>query len=200
MEAFNQTLYLWINAASDAPGWQITLARIAAGDVIYLVPAGLAVLWLLGGQARQAAMGALVATVVALAANLLIGALWFHPRPFMIGLGNNFLPHAPDSSFPSDHVTIMLTCAFVLIPAHERLARSLGTLLLIFAVPTAWARIYLGLHWPLDMAGALAIAAVVAWIIRSAAGRWLVAAALAGAEKLYRCLLARPIARGWLRP
>lgn len=199
MEALNRTLFLWINAAADASGWQIALARLAARDFILLVPLGLLVLWLVSGRARQAAVGALVATGVALCINGLLGALWFHPRPFMIGLGRQFLPHAPDSSFPSDHATIMLVCAFILIPAAERLSRTLGWLLLVLAIPTAWARVYLGVHWPLDMAGALAVAVVVTWLMRSAAGQRLIDRVRALAEALYRRVLAQPIARGWLR-
>jgi membrane-associated phospholipid phosphatase len=39
--------------------------------------------------------------------NQVIGLAWQHPRPFMIGIGHTWIPHAADSSFPSDHMTVL---------------------------------------------------------------------------------------------
>jgi undecaprenyl-diphosphatase len=39
--------------------------------------------------------------------NQVIILLWQHPRPFVIGLGHTYLAHAADSSFPSDHLTLL---------------------------------------------------------------------------------------------
>jgi hypothetical protein len=38
--------------------------------------------------------------------NQLLGTLWYEPRPFATGLGRTLIQHAPDNSFPSDHVAL----------------------------------------------------------------------------------------------
>jgi undecaprenyl-diphosphatase len=107
--------------------------------------------------------------------------------------------HAPDSSFPSDHATVMFTVALVLASSLAPQARRLGALLLPTAAVVASARVFLGVHYPLDMVGALLVAALVAALFRAfpmvAGGGALVPLI----EAIYRRLLAAPIARGWLR-
>ena len=55
--------------------------------------------------------------LVALLVNQLIGLVWQHLRPFMIGLGHSHLAHVADSSFPSDHLTLLWAVAFSLVCA-----------------------------------------------------------------------------------
>jgi len=38
--------------------------------------------------------------------NLLLGLVWFEPRPFMVGIGHTWLDHLADNGFPSDHATL----------------------------------------------------------------------------------------------
>ena len=60
------------------------------------------------------------------------------------------------------------------------------------------ARVFLGVHFPLDMAGAVAVAAI-AYAIVSPLWRMAGGALIVLAERLYPTALARPIAAGWLR-
>jgi undecaprenyl-diphosphatase len=75
----------------------------------------------------------------------------------MIGLGHTLIPHVADSSFPSDHLTLWWAVAFSLCcsEAHEWLA----------SLWRCWASHRLGahlpgVHFPLDMLGAIAVAAL----------------------------------------
>jgi len=123
--------------------------------------------------------------------------LWFHPRPFMVPVGNSFFAHVADSSFPSDHVTFMAAIALGLgvFAGHPRGAVVLGVL----TVLVAWARVFLGVHFPFDMIGsavmaALAVAAVApfqSWTQRVLLPRLLL--------PVYRFLFAYPICLGWCR-
>lgn len=45
MEALNQSLFLWINAAPGAPVWALWLAHGCAAYLLWLVPAALLVGW-----------------------------------------------------------------------------------------------------------------------------------------------------------
>jgi undecaprenyl-diphosphatase len=190
-----------VNANAGLHGWRLDLALFAAGWLILLVPIGLAGLWMSGDRAqREAAVKALLATCCALGINAVIGLLWYHPRPFVAGVGRSFMHHAPDSSFPSDHGTIMFTVALVLafssVPAAKRFGRSL----LPLAFVVAWSRVFLGVHWPMDMVGALLMALVMTLLFQTSLLERLSAALTAPLGTLYRRMLARPIARGWLRP
>jgi len=201
LEHLNLLCFSLLNADAGLHGWRLELGVFAAKYLILLVPLGLAGLWI-GGQPlqREAAVRALAATACALALNALIGLLWYHARPFVGGTGHTFLHHAPDSSFPSDHGTIMFTVALVLASSRAPLPRRLGRALLPLALAVAWARVFLGVHWPLDMLGALGIAIAVTLLFCAAPVATSCAALAEGMATLYRRLLARPIARGWLRP
>ena len=199
MDSFNRALFLAINASPDVSEGELAVAIFLAKYLILLLPAGLATLWLAGGRDRESAVHGLLGVGLVLMVNFVIGLAWFEPRPFAAGLGTNLLAHAPTSAFPSNHASIMFTSAFVLMGAVARTPRLLGRLLLICALPVCWARVYLGVHWPLDMLGGLMVSIVVALIMRTASARETSRIVSAVLEGIYRRLMAWPIARGWLR-
>ena len=165
------------------------------------MPIGLVLMWTNGsGAQREAAVRALLAALIAFTLSKVIGLMWFHPRPFMAGIGHTFLQHAPDSSFPSDHATGMFSVALGLLLCGVREARGAGAGLLGLAVVVAWARVFLGVHWPLDMVCALLVSAVGAVLANSRFGQLLAATLTALMAAIYRRVLALPIARGWIRP
>ncbi len=172
------------------------IARLLARDVIWLVPVGLVFGWLTRADTirRKLLESALAGLFGVLIAGVL-GSLWYHPRPFAMGLGTQFLPHAADASFPSDHLTLIWSVAFSLV-LHPGLRRA-GICLAVLGLPVAWARIYLGVHFPLDMVGA-AIVSVASSSILFANQGWLMPPAFAWVSRLYRRLLAPLIVRGWI--
>lgn len=200
-EQLNLYLFSLINADAGLAGWRLGAAQVMAERLILLVPVALTALWMTGSRAsRQNAVRACAAAVGALAFNQLLALLWFHPRPFMAGVGHTFLQHAPDSSFPSDHGSIMFAVALVLAFGGSGLARRIGKALLVVGVGVAWSRVYLGVHYPLDMAGALVVAGGVTMLVATRQAVVAGAALVGLLEGLYRRIFAAPIARGWLRP
>jgi undecaprenyl-diphosphatase len=197
LEALNHAWFLSINATPATPRWQIEIAVTIANDFLYLIPALLALLWLSGDSLqRSAAVRACCVAFLALGFNQLIGVLWMHPRPFMIGLGHTFIEHAPDSSFPSDHATLFASVALTFLLAG---LRRCGWLVALAGVMIAWARVRVGVHFPLDMAGAVCVSCVAYAVIAplwarmgDALMQWLIA--------LYRKVLSWPIRRGWIAP
>ena len=197
MEAFNQSLFLLLNAPQRPDAALLAMATLFADYLILLAPLVLLAGWLRGGESRRKRMlEAAIAGCAGLLLNQAIGLAWQHPRPFMIGLGHTLIPHAADSSFPSDHLTLMWAVAFSLMMHRD--SRSVGTVLALLGLPMAWARIYLGVHFPLDMAGACIVAGAVAWLCFSEGG-WFIDPVFRWISAIYRRLFALPIRRGWLR-
>ncbi len=122
----------------------------------YLLAALFIVLWFLSGRKKKIVLlEATEAAIIGLAANQLIGLFYFHPRPYMVGLCAPLFPHGPETSFPSDHGTLLFAAAFYLLIARRWTA--CGIPLLAVGALTAWGRVYTGIHFPFDMAGSLVV-------------------------------------------
>jgi undecaprenyl-diphosphatase len=64
------------------------------------------------------------------------------------------LVHVPHSgAFPSGHAATALACATVIACRHRRLAVPA----FVLAAAIAWSRVYVGVHWPLDVLGGAAL-------------------------------------------
>ena len=197
LEALNQSLFLLLNADPAPPVWQIQAAMLVANKLILLVPGVMSTVWLWGKEAQRSLMlKALASITVALGVSYLCGVLWPHPRPFVAGLGHAFFTHKATSSFPSNHTIIIATFAFALI--LDRRWAGWGWLALAGALLVGTSRVYLGVHFPLDILGGLSLAPVAAAVTIPV---WRLAGApvTAAVQGLYRKVLALPISRGWIR-
>lgn len=152
----NQALFLKINALPGTAPWMLAIAIFIAKRWIAFIPILLIALWLWGDRhKKEVALQAFLVTLVGLLISQMIGWLWPSPRPFMIGLGHAWLAHAANYSFPSDHATIFACVAFTLFFLQER---KLAWLIGLMGICVAWARIYLGIHFPLDILGGIIVA------------------------------------------
>lgn len=197
IEALNRTAFLYFNAGVSTPAWQVHLATVIADDLILLIPLLLGGIWLWGNHAhRSRAVKACLVALLGVALNQAIGALWPHPRPFVIGLGHAWMTHAADASFPSDHITVFTGVGLTLLFDG---AIEWGLLTLMVGLGVAWSRVFLGVHFPLDMAGAVVVASATYGVV-SPFWRRLGTPCVSFAERGYRRLLARQIAAGWVHP
>ena len=159
MENLNQTLFLALNASAAPPVALVALATFLTGWAIPVVLGWMVVFWIRRGEAeRVALLDATVAALIALGLAQIIAVTWYHPRPADLRLGHQLLVHGKETSFPSDHATLLFGLSLPLI-AH-RITRTSGFLVFAIAGSVAWSRVYLGVHFPLDMLGALGVAVV----------------------------------------
>ena len=197
LETLNQAVFLHLNADLSTAAWKLNIAAVMADYLIFLIPLILVTLWCWGSERQRGlALKACVVAFVALGVNQLLGIEWPHPRPFMMGLGHTFIPHASDSSFPSDHATVFAAIGLTLVFANG--CSVAGWVILMLGACVAWARVFLGVHFPLDMVGAVAVVGAV-WVGISPIWRRMGGGWTEQAAGIYRAILVRPIALGWIR-
>lgn len=174
VELWNQSVFLAVNASANAPALLIEIAKVLASGAIYLAVLSLTFLWVRRGRAvRFVLLDATVSALVGLGLAQMIAAIWYHPRPFEIGLGRQLIAHAAEASFPSDHATMMFGLAIPLLCAAQ--TRRWGSIQMLLGLAVAWSRVYLGVHFPLDMIGALSVAIFASLVVVPAAAglrRW----------------------------
>ena len=125
-----------------------------------------------------------LATVGAVLAQQLVVALIAEPRPYAVYPDILvLLGRTTDPSFPSDHACVVGAVALALFFVDRRL----GWLATVGALFMAAARVYAGVHWPLDVTVGLVLGAVVALLIELALVR-------------PTSILVSWLSRTWMRP
>ncbi len=168
--SMNVQIFQWIHAGAGTRSVMDGLAVLFGEGGPCFLAILFAVLWFGVDQKKKTALlEATWAAIVGLLVNQLIGLVYFHPRPFMVGLCTPLFPHGPETSFPSDHATLMFAAALFLLLVRRWVA--CGIPLLGVAVLTAWGRVYSGIHFPADMAGSLVVGLVSVGLTRLLAKR-----------------------------
>lgn len=155
--------FLSVNDFARATPWLHAPMRIFAQYGIGLFAALLLWSWWRARRATDArtmaaALWAPVGALVAIGVNQPISNLVAEPRPYTV------FPHAlvlvgrsSDYSFPSDHAVLAGAVAAGVMLTHRRL----GLVALLVAIVMAFARVYVGAHFPRDVIVGLLLGAGV---------------------------------------
>jgi len=166
----NVKIFQWINSGAGKHPVIDGFAVFFAKGGPYLLVAFLVALWFhVGKEKKSVLLEATETAIIGLLINQLIGLFYFHPRPYMIGLCTPLFPHGPETSFPSDHITLMLTAGFYLLIVRGWIG--CGIPVLVVALLTAWGGVYSGIHFPFDMVGSLVVGLVSTGLMFWLAGR-----------------------------
>lgn len=158
----NYSLFKSINQhAGHHPFWDAFMAGIT-NNALFIFAIVLVLMWLFGkNDMKRTVLYAGITGIVALILNSVIAHIYFEPRPFVSHEVNLLVPHDADASFPSDHTTGSIALALAVLYVH----RKLGSVMLAFALLTGFSRIYVGNHYPFDVAGSIVVAGIVSLVV-----------------------------------
>ncbi|CAM4235205.1 undecaprenyl-diphosphatase [Bacillus paramycoides] len=152
----NYTVFQWINNFAGSSKLLDTLMIAITNSVPYVAILFMLILWFNNGKKENAirkqytVLYTTLSVSIALLVNVLIHVVYYHPRPFITHHVNQLVPHAADSSFVSDHSVLVFSIAFAFILRGEKLKY----IALIWAILVGVSRMYVGVHYPLDILGA----------------------------------------------
>lgn len=152
--------------AAATPGLHPFLLAYASYGIALFAALMLAGWWVARGKADPPTMAkalwAPLGMLIALGINQLIVAAVNEPRPYATLPGILVLaPRSLDPSFPSDHAVVAgaVTAGLFLV------SRRLGWLSTVAAVVMAFARVYVGVHYPHDVAAGLVLGAAICLVV-----------------------------------
>ena len=167
--ALDSALFNVINGLATQVPLVDALMRLLVND--YFVPIVLGsltvALWFAGGtrEERERNQRVVLTTIVAvLLVNVLVelsNRVYFRPRPFSVQQVNLLFYRPWDSSFPSNSAAVAFTFAGVVWLRH----RWLGVVMGVLAGLWGFARIYCGVHYPLDVVVGGLTGAVCAYVV-----------------------------------
>jgi undecaprenyl-diphosphatase len=121
----------------------------AAKYLLFVMALAVAAYWFVVPRERRLryALECMLALPLAYGLSRLAGLLFSHPQPFSAYDYEPLIPHEIDNSFPSDHSA----AAGVLAAVSSLYHRGLGVLMWIAALGIGAARMFAGLHYPIDV-------------------------------------------------
>jgi undecaprenyl-diphosphatase len=165
--------------------------KFAANDLVFVIVVLVALTFLIPWRERrlERRIGAVMATAAGGIALLLVQPISNavdRARPFVTHPHAHLLiSHARDPGFPSDHAT----GAFAMAMALWFYDRAIGALAFVLALIVAFARVYVGVHYPSDVVGGALIGMAVALILQLTPLRALIARVAAACSALWERIL-----------
>ena len=152
----NQLWFEKINALAGRNIWLDRLAVFFSVYAGYVIVAVLVYLLIFKSSARNKAMViiSLISAVISRGlVTTLIRIIYPHPRPFAVLADVKQLIPESGSSFPSGHAAFFFALSAVVYVYNKKL----GVIFIVISAVMGLARIFTGVHWPLDIAGGILV-------------------------------------------
>jgi undecaprenyl-diphosphatase len=114
---------------------------------------------------RHALVMAGLSGILALIFNVIISHIWFRPRPFTVfpkGTYTELISHSSDASFPSDHTAGSFGFA---AGSWGKNTKGISYTFTIVAFIVMFARVYVGVHYPTDVIGAMIVGMIASKVM-----------------------------------
>lgn len=167
--ALDSALFNLINGLAGQVPPMDAIMRLLVND--YFVPTALCLLtialWFTGdtreerGRNQRAVLSIVVAILLANLLVKLCNLIYFRPRPFSVQQVNLLFYRPSDSSLPSNAAAVGFTFAAVAWQSKRWLGVVMGVLAGLFM----FARVYCGVHYPLDVVAGGLIGAISAHVV-----------------------------------
>jgi len=180
MGSLDWTVFHWLNGPAGKHGWLDHAGKFAAAQLSVMIVVTLIVGWLVVAgihlwQDRELPRGLIVVILaagvslaLAFGTNQVIGHIWFRPRPYTSHASAHLIvAPSPDPSFASDHAVAGFALAFGSVTQLPRVA----ALVFMETLVMSGARVYVGLHYPGDILGALLVGPATAFLVLWVLGR-----------------------------
>lgn len=168
MQGLDVALFGLVNASASVPPWTLQFAEFASNLLPALLLLAIGACALASRRWRYALFTALVSLLAAWLLVNLIRTVAPIPRPAFYGLGIQWVPQGARPGFPSMHAAGTFAVAFSLWSLPSRMPMYAA---LVVAAVVAWSRVYLGLHFPSDIAAAVMLGALVSIMVERGLSR-----------------------------
>lgn len=141
------------------------LAVFFADYLVYFLLAGAALIYFLIKKKERFRYVLVIGSSVILsrlAITELIRLIWHRSRPFVDYQVNQIIEHSVSGSFPSGHVAFL----FALAMAVYFFNKKWGIVFLILGLLVGLARVFVGIHYPLDILGGMVVGILSAIIVK----------------------------------
>jgi len=126
-------------------------------------------IYILGGLAllvfrknlRRAIWAILAVVLAKLGIAELIRLFWSRPRPFVENNVNLLIEKASEPSFPSGHASACFALSYIIYHYNKKA----GIVFFFASFLVSIARVFVGVHWPLDVLGGAAVGILAGWIV-----------------------------------
>lgn len=156
LNQLNQSLFLQIfHLARQNPVLDFLMV-FGADYLVFVVFAIGIFIFLIGKPEMRTIRELTISLVISIVAIRILNTLFYEPRPFLSLQINPLVYQPEDGSFPSLHTAVLTILAFSLINTKHKY----GHIMLVPVIWTGFARVYTGVHFPLDILGGFIVGAL----------------------------------------
>jgi undecaprenyl-diphosphatase len=148
----NYNIFYYINSAAGKSQLLDTIMLFFAITLPYIYLILYSYLYFIKKK-RKLTLDVSILIILTFTISTVINFIYFHPRPFMVPVGMNLLDHEVETSFPSSHTLFYFALTYPMIyhPKHSKLF----IILLLSSLIGGIARVFCGVHFPMDIIGGL---------------------------------------------